>query len=74
VKPLLVVSLTSEDANVWLWVTRKQRPYSMLCAHSWPADHRDAELMRHAQEIAKYGPAAIMLHGIEVRGWTTEPL
>lgn len=37
-------------------------------------DRSDAALMLEAQQIARFGPCQLMLHGIQCRGWSVGSL
>lgn len=60
----------------WAWpvwaslVTRLERDHvTTLYRHSIEDDRRDAELMRVATQVARFGRSALELHGIACRGW-----
>jgi hypothetical protein len=71
VKPLPRAPLTKEDRLIWLRINipLNRPPRNPLTPAYFLADRRDAALMLFAQQIARYGPSAIEISGIRVRGW-----
>lgn len=68
--------LTEEDRDIWLRVAvdfGAQHGFHCLDLFLRCADRRDADLMFMASDIAKYGPCAVQLFGIDCRGWSQEP-
>lgn len=67
--------LTEEDLEAWGQVCERFRPGGPCYWYeaTRAADRRAADLMFMASDIAKYGPCAIQLFGIDCRGWSEEP-
>ena len=63
--------LTRTDWGIFLLLAARRRcPIEYVLLQCLSADNRDADLVLRAQEIARFGPAAIQLWGIDCRGWT----